>query len=211
VIVHHAVNDLDPLMRGDFRPDYAHFRKPIALERDELGNLELTNRLGYFFDSSFSRLSWLYTWARIQVSGEEAGMYTLHNLSIHPADAGLVPPEQVAIHAEVFLRNLRTIGVVTEGLGGKVLLATLPYRKSMGAEGPSGGHNPWAPMIAEQNERVVALGREQGWAVAELHDTMGGMDEARYEDQVHLDQQGERIKAEHLARSLEEAGMLRGR
>jgi len=47
--------------------------------------------------------------------------------------------------------------------------------------------------------------------VAELHDTMGGMDEARYEDQVHLDQQGERIKAEHMARALKEAGMLGGR
>ena len=164
-----------------------------------------------FFDSSFTRVSWLYTWGRIQVSGEEPTTYTLHNLSIHPADEGLVPPEQVAINAEVFLRNLRTIGVVTEGFGGEVLLATLPFRKSMGSEGPEGGHNPWAPMIAEQNDRVVELGREQGWAVAELHDSMGGMDEARYEDQVHLDQQGERIKAEHIAQALKQSGLLQRR
>jgi hypothetical protein len=40
---------------------------------------------------------------------------------------------------------------------------------------------------------------------------MGGIDKLHYEDQVHLEQEVERIKAEHIARALNQAGILPGR
>ena len=61
------------------------------------------------------------------------------------------------------------------------------------------------------DDRVVQLGRDRGCVLAELHDSMGRMDEFHYEDQVHLEQQGERIKAVQIARALNQAGILRGR
>ena len=79
-----------------------------------------------------------------------------------------------------------------------------------GDEGPQGGHNPWAPMIDEQNERVQELARDEGWLVVPLHDSMGGMDESHYEDQVHVDQVGERMKAEHIARAIHQQRLISG-
>jgi lysophospholipase L1-like esterase len=208
VIVHHAVNDLDPLMRRDFRPDYAHFRKPIALSKDELGNLKIQNDWQFLLDAWGTRLSWLYTWGRIQISGTEPSMYTLHNLSIHPASQGMVPHNQVAENAKIFIRNLKTIGVLTESIRGKILFATLPYRKSNGPESPANAQNPWADMIEAQNQRVMNMAQQQRWPVATLHKSMATMDESHFEDQVHVDQFGEQLKAQHLLQVLQQYGML---
>ena len=45
VLVHHANNDAAPLMAQQFRPDYAHYRKPIPMERNELGALRVRTAL----------------------------------------------------------------------------------------------------------------------------------------------------------------------
>lgn len=208
VIVHHAVNDLDPMMRKDFRPDYAHFRKPIALSKDELGRLRLQTNWTFFFDSWGIYTSQLYTWIKIQVSGPSPSVYTLHNLSIHPPKQGLVRRAQLDQHAKTFTRNLRTIGTVASSIDSKVLFATLPYRKGNGAQDTPNSQNPWGPMIAAQNQRVMELARTEKWNTVPLHQLMSSMDEIHFEDQVHVDQTGEKLKAEHIFRTLQHKGML---
>ena len=208
VIVHHAVNDLDPLMRRDFRADYSHFRKPIALTTNELGSLKVKNDWQYFLDAWGTHLSWQYTWLRIQLLGSEPTMYTLHNLSIHPARSGLLPHNQIAENAKIFVRNLKTIGTLAQSVNSKVLFATLPYRKGNGPDGPANGQNPWASMIEAQNQRVMQMARKQQWPVAALHQSMASMDERHFEDQVHLDQYGEQLKAQNIFEVLQRYGML---
>ena len=208
VIVHHAVNDLDPLMRKDFRPDYAHFRKPIALTKDELGRMVVQTNWTFFLDSWGVYTSQLYTWIKIQVSGPTPSMYTLHNLSIHPPKEGLVRRAEMDQHSKTFTRNLRTIGTVATSIGSKVLFATLPYRKGNGSQGDTNSANQWGPMIAIQNQRVMELARAEKWNSVPLHQLMSSMDEVHFVDEVHVDQTGEKMKATHIFQTLQQKRML---
>jgi len=114
----------------------------------------------------------------------------------------------VAENAKIFIRNLKTIGVLTESIRGKILFATLPYRKSNGPESPANAQNPWADMIEAQNQRVMKMAQQQRWPIAPLHQSMATMDESHFEDQVHVDQFGEQLKAKHLLQVLQQNGML---
>ena len=202
VVLHHAVNDLVPLRRAGFRPDYSHYRKPIALERDELGNLKVKNDLSYFFDATFTRMSWLYSWTRLKVSGSESTMYTLHNLSeVEPQEG----PFDESVNAEVFQRNIKTVGLLVNAYGGRMVLATMPYRKSLQSDDPSQAQDmdqarETGQGIDRQNQRVESLAASQDWDVVRLHDLMeSDRLDFLYTDQVHVTQPGERLKACYIA------------
>ncbi len=185
VVVHQANNDIDPLTREGFRPDYSHFRRPIALSQDEMGNLQMRLGLSYALDRGLVQLSSIYVYLRLWRVGDMPTHYTLENLSKWPSTGQTSEGQNVGI----FERNLVTIGTVAEAGGAQMVLTTIPHTTS---EVPG-----WGDGLDRQNDRVLDVAERQGWASIALHDQ--DWDPAWWEDSIHLDEDGERAKGERIA------------
>jgi lysophospholipase L1-like esterase len=186
VVVHHANNDIDPQLRADFRPDYAHYRKPISISRNDMGVLRLELEIKYRLDSFFVRWSSLYGYIRLWLVGDQGTVYTLDTLST--ISVGDTLPDE-GQNAGAFERNLETIGTLIRASGGEVVLTTIPHVES---------HQPgWGQQVDRQNQRVIALARRNQWPSLALHDME--WEAAWFEDPIHLNQDGEKVKAERVA------------
>ena len=189
VVMHHANNDINPLVRADYRPDYAHFRKPIALDRDEMGRLRMRLGLRHAIDSRAVRWSSLYVYARLWLVGDVPTHSTLDGLSTR--DPGRMLPD-LNESAWVFERNLRSIAALAEGVGATMVVSSIPRTDSQEAG--------WAERLDRQNQRVIDLGQREGWVTIPLHEL--GLDPSVFEDPIHVDQEGERQKGHAVAEAL---------
>lgn len=186
VVLHHANNDIDPLRRADFRPDYAHYRKPIALERDELGRLRVRLKAAYVIDSNLVRLSSLYVYLRLWVIGDRHTLYTLNTLAtIESSDM----VENADDNTRIFERNFVTVGTLVRATGGELVLTTIPHTES--------DQPDWAPWLDRQNQRVLEIAERHGYPSVALHEEPFPVE--WFEDPIHVSQDGERAKAEHIA------------
>jgi len=187
VILHHANNDMSPLRYPGFRPDYAHYRHPISMEKDELGMWHLRQRFSDSIDKAFM-VSSVYGYLRLWVAGEGRISNDLQSLTTHDTE---VTAENWYENAGVFQRNLRTIGVVAQGIGATTVLTTLPHRIT-------DMHDPsWEERLETMNELVVRLGQEEGWPTVPLH--AESWDPELFEDMVHMTDEGARLEAKQIA------------
>lgn len=190
VVLHHVNNDLQPLGRADFRPDYAHFRKPAAL--DEVGDrVEVRWTGADRWDDRLTRLSSLYVYARLWTVGPPATRHSLQNLTYREGRPG--GPEAVARNAAVWRRNLDTIGRLAEGDGAVVALMTMPHRVQPGV-GPPG----WGDQLDALNQRLRDLAEDRGYQLVDAARDPG-FPAAVFEDPIHVSQDGERQKAALVA------------
>ncbi|TAJ23826.1 MAG: SGNH/GDSL hydrolase family protein [Planctomycetota bacterium] len=187
VIIHEAVNDVEPRVVPGFRPDYAHWRSPWRVPPSS----PLLRRLVEHSDfaawtMSHTPLPTLNTATVLPHPGE----YTFRD--------GHLPRETI----EPLRRNLTTIGTSEEGLGGTVLLATLPPKPKLPGEH---GLGSWRAGIAEHNQLFRDLAAERAWMLADLEKLSALPSEvvaSHYIDLVHVDPEVNLWKARQIAEVL---------
>lgn len=189
VVLHHAVNDVPPRTLEGFRHDYSHYRRPF-----EVPHSPAVVRLAV-------RWSDLAAWLLLREAAPTIETQTTHVASTERARRDAP--------ADVFRRNVETIGRDAERSGASVVLMTMPVQPP--AEDVQQGTR-LRRGIAEHNEILRALAAEHGWGLAdaerffvEQRALLGG----GFRDLVHLDDRGHLAKA-HLAAEAIEALLERG-
>jgi lysophospholipase L1-like esterase len=192
VIVHHAINDIEPRALPGYRSDYFHFRKPWEPYRSSALSrilIRVSRLYGYLSYLQLKRwdIRHLVTRARPE---------------LRPGDELLFSPET----STGFLRNLRTISDLVHLRGGRIVLTTMPGKLDLG-EKP----NPLAQALEEQNRLIRELARERGYILVDLatefearRDTLEG----EFLDICHLTPRGNRFKARILLEALAGEGIL---
>lgn len=186
VVIHEAVNDVEPRNHPGFRLDYSHFRKPFQPPCFSDATRWLAER------------SELFLWL---VAGE---IPTISKLTTLPArgrpwnfDGEQFPPETIAPYA----RNLLSIGRGVEDRGGRVVLMTLLYDPSHDRDDPPGDRQ-YRRGIRDNNQVMRNLSEQEGWVLCDLERMERDRPEVwepHFLDLVHVDPEGNRLKAERLA------------
>ena len=197
VVLHHVNNDIRPLELGDFRPDYAHFRRPAALDEED-GTVRIRWSWSDRLDDRLSRLSSLYVYARLWTVGPPETRYSLQNLTYRQGRPG--PPEGFSAAQDTWVRNLDTIATLAEHDGAAVAVMTMPHNVVQGVGPPD-----WSRKLAQMNRRLLAFGADRG---AILVDAAGdpAFTADLFEDPIHVTQAGEQHKASRVAEALLASG-----
>ncbi len=186
VLIHEAVNDVDPRNWPGFRADYSHYRRPW---RDV--HYSLAYRLLVRASDAF---------AAHELTNTDA--FGLQAVVVQPprgpfafAD-GRLP----AGTAEPFRRDVQTIADLVRLRGGAPVLVTMPYDAARADALPV-----YKVGIDEHNQILRDLAAAHGFALVDL-DAQARGDAARlrgaFLDLVHLTPDGNRWKAEHIAAAL---------
>jgi hypothetical protein len=187
VILHEVVNDLEPRSFPGFRPDYVHWRSAWRVPPTPPATRWLVGH------------SDLLAWVHSRTPPPTLTTATVNALEgAHTFRDGRFPPETVA----PFRRNVSTIGTSVEGLGGTVLLATLPPRPREKGK-PDAGQTRAG--IAEHNQLFRELAKARGWMLADLETLAAGDPAAtrsHFLDLVHVDSEANAWKAACIAHVL---------
>lgn len=191
VVIHEAVNDVDPRRWPGFRADYSHYRKPWTGAHYSLPYRLLVRSSDVFAALELRR----------------ADGFDLQSLVTRPPrgplrdSGGTLPPDTAA----AFRRNVRTIAEHVRARGGRVVLATVPYDPQPGA-----GDAVYRAGIDDHNRILRQLAREDGLVLADV-DARGraraGGTHPFFLDLVHMTPEGNRFKAEVIAEAMLEAGL----
>jgi lysophospholipase L1-like esterase len=193
VILHEAVNDIEPRNAPGFVPDYRHWRVPF--HEPSFGALE----------RCLIRSSDLYAdWV---VANRSPTLFTMttQRLPGHPVFNGK-GRKLPAKTAQPFRRNAASIGASVELQGARMCVMTLPVRP------PDAEEQPYTEFsragIEEHNQILRDLAAEHGWILidaAALFPTYPGLDlKAEFRDLVHLSPQGNLAKAALAGAALRE-------
>ena len=185
VIVHHAVNDVGPRNRDDYRPDYTHYRRPwqpprvTALDRWAAGRSKL--------------LTWLLMDPKeLRNIGYQT---TFRHKGVHPFQrTGEFPPG--SDHG--FRRNIENIGASAESRGTAVMLLTMPY-SPVHQDESSRMHV--AGMI-DHNRILREIAADRGWMLADAEpwpELEPELANEAFVDLVHLHPSGNAAKARIVA------------
>ena len=191
VVVHEAVNDVDPRRWPGFRTDYSHYRKPWT---------EVHYSLPYRL---LVRFSDVFAVSQLKAKGG----FDLQSRVVRPPRgalrdaAGALPPDTAA----AFRRNVLTIAEHVRGRGGRVVLATVPY------DPQAAGAGVYRSGIDEHNRILRELSRGDGFTLADVEargrDRPGGL-HPFFLDLVHMTPEGNRFKAEVIAEAMLQAGLV---
>jgi lysophospholipase L1-like esterase len=185
VVLHEAVNDLEPRFRANFEPDYSHWRRPVQVQ-PALG-----------LERLLVRCSDLYLY--LQLKGGKAPEI-LDVCTDHSGPTEPLLKEGKLPHATsfTFRRNILSIARSARANGSEVVLMTLPRNPvcKIGDFWPFG--------IAENNQHLRELASENGYRLADADEAFRARPElaAQFIDVVHLQPPGNRVKAEVIADAL---------
>ncbi len=192
VVIHEAVNDVEPRNYPGFRRDYSHHRRSWSLPT--FGPL---SRL-------LAAKSDLYLWF---VGGRS--IPTIHDATIQRLkgsmsfDGTAFPRETIA----PYRRNLRSIGRSVRDLGGMVAFMTLLYDPTFDEEPEKKAS--YRVGVLDNNQVMRELAAEEGWLLCDLYaDEQPRREEWKpvFTDMVHVVPEGNRRKAERLAQTLLDHG-----
>jgi hypothetical protein len=204
VVVHCVNNDLEPMHSPNPAVDYSHYRRPMNVVQTDDGAAVLSLDLADMVDVVAAKFSNLYIYAKLFQSDTTPVRIDLYGLTTwHGPKENDPSPLGLAIYE----RNLRSIGTLAEAQGATMVLATMPVMSDA---------LPGVPTLAEshiaslnsQNQRLRHLANQAGWVLADIaliSDDLG----PHFEDAVHVDVAGERMKAEVIVDALLEAGVVR--
>ena len=184
VILHHAVNDLEPRWAPGFEDDYSHWRRPWQVEHFD------------FLERTLTRYSDLYAWLRSGGDMPDLGEVT----TIPYARANLVDEGPPPGTEHAFVRNLMSIATDARASGARVLLATMPWRPQDEREDTRVTRH-WRKGMHEHNELLRALAAEHGFLLADIELGLRARPEIRelaesyFRDLVHMDSTGNHGKA----------------
>jgi lysophospholipase L1-like esterase len=186
VLVHEAVNDVDPRNWPGFRGDYSHYRRSWKDVHFSLP-YRLLVRLSDAFAAHEMR---------------KADAFGLQAVVVQPPQGpfafadGRLPPET----AEPFRRNVKTIAELVRVRGGVPVFVTMPYDAARAEALPV-----YKAGIDDHNRILRELAGESVGALVDL-DALARQDATRlgsaFIDLVHLTPEGNRWKAERIAEAL---------
>jgi len=203
VIVHCVNNDMEPMRAVEPEVDYSHYRRAMDVVQTDEGVATFKQDGSDIVDALAAKWSDLYVYAKLFKSGSIPGRASLHQLTTWPA---ATQPEPSDRGVAIFERNLRSIAALAEANGAAMMLTTMPALQ---------GSRPGIPMVPDghlrsldaQNLRLRNLASKEGWLfadLAELAEDLGPY----YEDAIHVDARGERMKATAIAAALDTSGWL---
>jgi hypothetical protein len=203
VVVHFANNDLEPMRYADPSVDYSHYRRSMDVIEDEPGKPRMRTRWFDPIDAFAVEVSDLYVYAKLWGAGSIPTRANLHRLTAWPFET---LPAPSARGIEIFERNLRSIAALAEANSARMVLTTMPM---LGRARPGIPKSPDAhlQLLADQNERLRALAVKEGWVLADLEQSSEELI-PYFEDAIHVNVEGERVKARGIEAALEAAGEL---
>lgn len=183
VVLHEAVNDLEPRFRPDFRPDYSHWRVPLQTHPAK-GIERLLVRSDLY----------LYFQMRGGHAPEILDVTTNPLRELEPLLSEGKLPRATSLP---FRRNILSIVRSARADGREVVLLTLP-------PGPAIQGEFWRYGIAENNQHLRDICAEQGLRLADAERVFAARPElaAQFVDGVHVEPPGNRVKAELVADAL---------
>lgn len=197
VVVHHVNNDIRPLELADFRPDYAHFRQPAALDEVN-GRVRVRWSAADRADDALSRWSSLYVYARLWTVGPPTTRLSLQNLTYR--EGRPASPQSFQAAVDIWARNLDTFAALAARDQATLALMTMPH-----AVQPGVGPPDWADKLGTLNARMRAVGAAQGALVVDAAQDSAFTPD-RFEDPIHVTQDGEKRKAALVAEALLASG-----
>ncbi len=181
VIVHHGMNDLAGRMWPHYKPDYTHYRK--TYDEHILGHIS----------REYLSFSWMMTYLLFQ-----SGMSSIDiiNLTTHT-----IPHEQLNHNPdpetlEAFARNLKTLHTVVHSHNGQLIYAPMAYNSEKAQF-----YDP--KLIEEFNTRGTEIAHENNIPVVDTHTHLKNHPDW-FKDIVHLNQEGNKLKAEQFAMKIAE-------
>ena len=200
VVVHCVNNDMEPMRAMKPKVDYSHYRRAMNVVQTEGGAARFRQDAGDIVDAAVAKWSKLYVYAKLFQSGQVPPRASLHALTTWSNDT---QPEPGTTGVAIFERNLRSIAALASANGAKTVLATMPAlsTKVPGIPTVPDGH---LRSLEAQNQRLRDLAKKEGWVLADLAQLSAELT-PHYEDAIHVNMDGERIKAEGVADALEAA------
>jgi len=195
VVIQVAINDVRPRFHDDFDLGYAHFRTPY---RDVAPGP--VTRLAYR-STLFVSLAWLAG------AVEPLTLQALTERPHPPADRAALNLERNG--AEAYRRNLRACIDLARAAGARVVLLTEPYFVTPDLEARAGDaerahlERLYQRGLAQHNDVVRALAASHGAGLVDL-DRETPRVPSFFTDPVHMTGEGNRWKAERIARALRE-------
>jgi lysophospholipase L1-like esterase len=189
VIMHEAVNDSEPRNWPGFKSDYSHYRHEWRPPRLSAPSRWLAERSDFY--------AWLI------LDGQSP---TLDDLTTHPRrgklgfDQGRFPPGSEL----PYRRNLTSLLLGARQVGADFVFATLPFDLRFEDRGERSMAHFWAGIL-EHNQIMRELAREHGALLVDLEaESRRAREllEPHFIDMVHVDPEGNRLKALRIAQCL---------
>lgn len=184
LVLHEAVNDLEPRFRTGFEPDYSHWRRPIQTIRVQ------------GIERWLVRWSDLYVYLRLR-GGKAADILTASTYPLGPIEPLLAEGKLPHATSLAFRRNIENIALSAARGGTTVMLMTLPT-------GPAEVRAFWRYGVAENNQHLRELCAEHGFLLVDAARAFEARPDltVHFKDMVHLEVPGNRFKAELVAEAL---------
>jgi lysophospholipase L1-like esterase len=192
VLIHEAVNDVEPRAWPGFASDYSHYRRPWQDVRFSSASRLLVQESDAFAAAQMRRTEIFGLGAAVNRPAE--GRYRF--------DGANLPPETAA----PFRRNVRTIAEHVRLRGGQPVLITMPYHAARARD-----QAPFRAGLDEHNALLRELAREEGFLLVDLDELARQQPDGlqgHFLDLVHMTPEGNRFKAEAIAQALLAAEVL---
>jgi len=185
VVLHEAVNDLEPRFLANFEPDYSHWRRPVQIHA--VTGLE----------RALVRASDLYLYLQLR-DGKAPEILDVCTDRTGPKEPLTIEGKLPFSTSLAFRRNILSIARSARDDGREVVLMTLPMSPTVNYG------DFWRYGIAQNNQHLRELASELGLRLAEADKTFEARPElaAQFSDSVHLEPPGNRVKAELVADAL---------
>jgi lysophospholipase L1-like esterase len=186
VLIHEAVNDVEPRAWPGFASDYSHYRQPWQEVRFSRPFRLLVGASDAFAATQMRRVEAFGLGAAVNRPAE--GGYRF--------EGGRLPPET----AGPFRRNIRTIAEHVRLRGGRPVLITMPFDPQRARDLPV-----FRAGLEEHNTLLRELARDEGLLLVDLDELAQRQPDRLREhflDLVHMTPEGNRFKAEAIADAL---------
>lgn len=204
VVVHCVNNDLEPMRAMVPAVDYSHYRRAMNVLQDDIGEARIHQTDGEAFDAALARLSNLYLYFKMFRTDSLPTRASVHALTTWHGSDGMREPSEAAV--AIYKRNLKSIAALAEANGAIMVVATMPAMGSprAGVRSLPVGH---IQSLEAQNQRLRDFAAAEGWVVADMAAIADELT-PYYEDAIHVNMTGERMKAEVVVKALFDAGAL---
>lgn len=203
VVVHCVNNDMEPMRAVEPEIDYSHYRRAMDVHQTDQGLATFKQDSGDVLDALAAQWSDVYVYAKLFQYGSVPRRASLHQLTTWTPPT---QPEPSDVGVAIYERNLRSIAALAEANGAAMMLTTMPALQGSrpGIPAVPDGH---LKSLAAQNERLRALAAREEWMLTDLADLAEELT-PYYEDAIHVDVRGERLKAKAIATQLETNGVF---
>ncbi|MEC8194013.1 MAG: SGNH/GDSL hydrolase family protein [Myxococcota bacterium] len=203
VVIHCVNNDMEPMRAVAPEVDYSHYRRAMDVVQTDEGTATFKQDAADLLDALAAGWSDVYVYAKLFRYGPVPSRASLHQLTTWTPPTQPEPSEK---GVAIFERNLRSIAAIAQANGAAVMLTSMPalQTKRPGIPSVPDGH---LRSLDAQNRRLQALAQREGWLFADLAALADDLT-PHFEDAIHVDARGERMKAVAIAEVIAAAGLF---